>query len=59
MERTVELHALLREILLLRHDAVYVVVAYLQTVECDTYRHAPSVHLSAFRKCSRRRLWLS
>ena len=34
MERTVELHALLREMLLLRHDAVYVVVAYLQTVEC-------------------------
>ncbi len=32
MERTVELHALLREMLLLRHDAVYVVVAYLQTV---------------------------
>ena len=27
MERTVELHALLREMLLLRHDAVHVVIA--------------------------------
>ena len=32
MERTVELHALLREMLLLRHDAVHVVVAHLQPV---------------------------
>ena len=32
MERTVELHALLREMLLLRHDAVHVVVARLQPV---------------------------
>ena len=32
MERTVELHALLREMLFLRHDAVHVVVAHLQPV---------------------------
>ena len=32
MERTVELHALLREMLLLRHDAVHVVVAHFQPV---------------------------
>ena len=32
MERTVELHALLREMLLLRHDAVHVVIAHLQPV---------------------------
>jgi len=32
MERTVELHALLCEMLLLRHDAVHVVVAHLQPV---------------------------
>ena len=32
MERTVELHALLREMLLLRHNAVHVVVAHLQPV---------------------------
>ena len=32
MERTVELYALLREMLLLRHDAVHVVVAHLQPV---------------------------
>ena len=32
MERTVELHALLRKMLLLRHDAVHVAVAHLQPV---------------------------
>ena len=32
MERTVELHALLREMLLIRHNAVHVVVAHLQLV---------------------------
>ena len=32
MERIVELYALLREMLLLRHDAVHVVVAHLQPV---------------------------
>lgn len=32
MERTVELHALLCEMLLLRHDAVHVVVVHLQPV---------------------------
>lgn len=32
MERTVELHALLREMLLLRHDAMHVVVAHFQPV---------------------------
>jgi len=30
MERTVKLHALLREMLLLRHDAVHVVVAMVR-----------------------------
>ena len=32
MERTVELHALLCEMLFLRHDTVHVVVAHLQPV---------------------------
>ena len=32
MERIVELYALLREMLLLRHDAVHVVIAHLQPV---------------------------
>ena len=34
MERTVELHALLREMLFLRHDAVHVVVAHCKGVAC-------------------------